>query len=214
MKARVVVGHARRRSWTCFALNWKMPASVLCSASDIDAMVDAAVNHFGQVDVAFNVAGKSRRGMIVDLAEEDLQNVLDISLKGTMLGMQRVARQIIRQGTGGAIVNISSVNAFIPAYGGGAYVAAKAAVDMLTKNAALELARHKIRVNALLPGLTATVMTDRMRNNPALMDAFKERIPVQRAADPCEIAAPALFLASSEASYITGQPWLLMGAGR
>ncbi len=82
---------------------------------------------------------------------------------------------------------------------------------MLTKNAALELARHKIRVNALLPGLTATAMTDRMRSNPELMDVFKERIPVQRAADPFEIARPALFLASDEASYITGATLVVDG---
>lgn len=174
------------------------------SATEVEAMVDAAVSQFGRVDAAFNVAGKSRRGTIVDLTEEDLQQVLDISLKGTMLGMQYAARQMIRQGSGGAIVNISSVNSFIPAYGGGAYVAAKAAVDMLTKNAALELARHGIRVNALLPGLTATAMTERMRSNPALMEAFRERIPMERAAEPAEIATPALFLASSDASYITG----------
>jgi len=181
------------------------------SATEVEAMVHSAVSQFGRVDAAFNVAGKSRRGTIVDLTEEDLQQVLDISLKGTMLGMQYAARQMIRQGSGGAIVNISSVNSFIPAYGGGAYVTAKAAVDMLTKNAALELARHRIRVNALLPGLTATAMTERMRSNPALMEAFKERIPMERAAEPAEIATPALFLASSDAAYITGATLVVDG---
>ena len=176
----------------------------VASEEDVEAAVAAAVSRFGRIDLAFNVAGKSRPGTIVDLTEENFQTALDISLKGTMFGMKHAARQMIRQGAGGAIVNVSSVNSFMPAYGGGAYASSKAAVDMLTKNAALELARHKIRVNALLPGLTETAMTKRMRDNAELLREFEERIAMQRAADPAEIAAPALFLASDEASYVTG----------
>lgn len=183
----------------------------VCSEQDVEAMVETAVSRFGRIDAAFNVAGQSFRGNILDLKEEDLQSTLDICLKGVMFGMKHAARQMVAQGDGGAIVNISSVNSFMPLYGAGAYAASKAAVDMLTKNAALEMARDNIRVNSLLPGLTATDMTKRMREHPDLSKDFEACIAMGRAADATEIAEPALFLASKAASYITGTTLVVDG---
>lgn len=179
-------------------------AADVSSEDEVRNVVETAVSRFGHVDLLFNVVGKSRRGNVVDLSEEDMQFVLDVTLKGTLFGIKHAARQMIAQGTGGAIVNVSSVNSFIPSIGAGAYVATKAAVDMLTKNAALELAKQGVRVNALLPGLTETAMTQRMRDNPGLLQDFEERIAMGRAARPEEMVGPALFLASEDASYVTG----------
>ncbi len=181
------------------------------SEADVEALIATAVSRFGGIDAVFNVAGKSAGGTILNLTEERMRSAHDISLMGTMFGIKHAARQMIEQGRGGAIVNVSSVNSFIPAVGAGAYVSAKAGVDMLTKNAALELARHNIRVNAVLPGLTETAMTQGMRSKPALMEEFEARIAMGRAADVSEIAGPCLFLATKEASYVTGATLVVDG---
>jgi NAD(P)-dependent dehydrogenase (short-subunit alcohol dehydrogenase family) len=105
---------------------------------------------------------------------------------------------------GGAIVNIASLNAHVPMYGGASYACAKAGVEMLSRNAALELAPLNIRVNTVSPGLTDTPLTAGFRAVPGLEAAFMARIPQQRWGSPEDMAAAALFLASDEAGYITG----------
>jgi meso-butanediol dehydrogenase/(S,S)-butanediol dehydrogenase/diacetyl reductase len=180
--------------------------------ADGEALVALAVERFGGVDAAFNVAGASRPGYIVDLPESDWDFTVDLCLKGVFLGMKHQARQMMRQGRGGSIVNIASLNAHVPMHGGSAYVAAKAGVDMLSKNGALEFAAHGIRVNAILPGLVQTPLTRRHFDNPDAHAAFMERIPLGRAAQPEEIAAPALFLCSADASYVSGASLLVDGA--
>ena len=113
---------------------------------------------------------------------------------------------------GGAIVNIASLNAEVPAHGFAAYTSAKAGAEMLSRNAALELAEQGVRVNAILPGLVETPLTKPFTENQAVMAAFLERIPVKRAARPEEIAEPALFLASDAASYVSGASLRVDGA--
>jgi meso-butanediol dehydrogenase/(S,S)-butanediol dehydrogenase/diacetyl reductase len=178
----------------------------------VEAVVAAATDRFGSVDTAFNVAGASRPGYIVDLAEADWDFTVDLCLKGVFLGMKHQARQMMRQKTGGTIVNIASLNAHVPMHAGSAYVSAKAGVEALTKNGALEFAEHGIRVNAILPGLVQTPLTRRHFDNPDALAAFVDRIPMGRPAQPEEIAAPALFLASDDASYISGASLLVDGA--
>jgi meso-butanediol dehydrogenase / (S,S)-butanediol dehydrogenase / diacetyl reductase len=176
-----------------------------------EALVATAVERFGAVHAAFNVAGGSRPGYIVDLAEADWDFTVDLCLKGVFLGMKHQARQMMRQGTG-AIVNIASLNAHVPMHAGSAYVAAKAGVEMLSRNGALELAAFGIRVNAILPGLVQTPLTRRHFDNPEALAAFEQRIPMGRPAQPEEIAAPALYLASQDASYVNGASLLVDGA--
>lgn len=163
------------------------------------------------MDVAFNVAGGARGGYIVDLSEADWDFTVDLCLKGVFLGMKHQARQMMRQG-GGAIVNIASLNAHVPMHAGSAYAAAKAGVEMLSRNGALELAEFGLRVNAVLPGLVQTNLTRRHFDNPDALAAFVQRIPMGRPAQPEEIAAPALYLASDDASYINGASLLVDGA--
>jgi meso-butanediol dehydrogenase / (S,S)-butanediol dehydrogenase / diacetyl reductase len=184
---------------------------------DIEALMESAVQRFGAVHCAFNVAGASRPGYIVDLAEADWDFTVDLCLKGVFLAMKHEARQMIRQGGGApsrsaAIVNIASLNAHVPMHAGSAYAAAKAGVEMLTKNGALEFAADGIRVNAILPGLVQTPLTRRHFDNPDAHAAFVERIPLGRAAQPEEMAGPAVFLASDDASYISGASLLVDGA--
>lgn len=180
--------------------------------ADIERLVSSAAERFGGVDLAFNVAGGARPGYIVDLAEEDWDFTVDLCLKGVFLAMKHQARQMIRQGRGGAIVNIASLNAHVPMHAGSAYVSAKAGVELLSRNGALEFAEHGIRVNAILPGLVQTPLTRRHFDNPDALAAFVDRIPMGRPAQPEEIAAPALYLASSDASYVSGSSLLVDGA--
>jgi meso-butanediol dehydrogenase / (S,S)-butanediol dehydrogenase / diacetyl reductase len=179
--------------------------------SAAEELVAVAVQRFGGVHVAFNVAGGARAGYIVDLAESDWDFTVDLCLKGVFLGMKHQARQMMRQGSG-AIVNIASLNAHVPMHAGSAYVAAKAGVEMLSRNGALEFAEFGIRVNAILPGLVQTNLTRRHFDNPAALAAFEARIPMGRPAQPEEIASPALYLASDDASYVNGASLLVDGA--
>ncbi len=180
--------------------------------ADGEALVTLAVERFGGLDVAFNVAGGNRSGYLLDQPEEDWQWTIDLCLKGVFLGVKHQARQMVRGRNGGAIVNIASLNAHVPMYAGAAYATAKAGVEMLTKNAALEFADHNIRVNAILPGLVQTPLTRRHFDNEDALSAFIERIPQRRPAQPEEIAAPSLYLASDDASYVNGASLLVDGA--
>lgn len=189
--------------------------AVACTRADVtreaevEAMMALAAARFGALDCAFNVAGASRPGYIVDLAEADWDFTVDLCLKGVFLGIKHAARHIL--GRGGAIVNIASLNAHVPMHAGAAYAAAKAGVEMLTKNAALEMTPDGVRVNAVLPGLVQTPLTKWHFDNQAALDAFLARIPAGRAAQPEDIAGPALFLASDEARYVSGASLLVDG---
>ncbi len=171
---------------------------------DVEAAVAAAVRQFGAVDMTFNVAGGARIGTIVESSTEDWDAVIQLTLRSAYLGIKHTARWMIANGRGGSIVNISSLNQQVPFYGAASYSTAKAGLGMLTQNAALELARHNIRVNALLPGLTETPATGIIGAAADINAMYMERIPMGRAADAAEIAAASVFLASADASYITG----------
>lgn len=171
--------------------------------SQVAAMVAAAVEQFGGLDAAFNCAGLSVFGELMELAESDWDTVIDICLKGAYLSLKHEA-QAMSAGRGGAIVNIASLNCRVPMYGGGAYACAKAGVEMLSRNAALELAPRRIRVNTVSPGLTDTPLTAGLRDLQGAERAFMDRIPLERWGVPEDMAAAALFLASDDAGYITG----------
>lgn len=192
--------------------------SLLCLRTDVtkepevEALMRAAVARFGRLDCAFNAAGASRPAYLVDLAEEDWDYTVDLCLKGVFLCMKHQARRMLAQGTGGAIVNIASLNAHVPMHAGAAYASAKAGVEMLTRNGALEWGDRGVRVNAVLPGLVQTPLTRRHFDDPEALAAFRARTPLGRPAQPQEIAGPALFLASEDASYVSGASLLVDGA--
>ncbi|MFD1849721.1 SDR family NAD(P)-dependent oxidoreductase [Oceanobacillus bengalensis] len=179
--------------------------------ADIQNLVQKTVETFGGLDYAFNVAGASKSGAIVDQSEEDWDFTVDLCLKGVFLSVKHEAKYMKEHG-GGAIVNVASLNAHVPMFYGAAYSSAKAGVEMLTKNAALELSQHNIRVNAILPGLVSTPLTSGLTQVEAINDAYMERIPMRRAGDPDEMAGPAMFLVSDDATYVNGASLVVDGA--
>jgi len=192
--------------------------SIACATADVriegqvEAMVRAAGERFGRLDMAFNAAGLGGFGTITELAEADWDLVIDVCLKGVFLSVKHEARGMIEHGNGGAIVNIASLNSHVPMYGGVAYTCAKAGVEMLSRNAALELAPQRIRVNTVSPGLTDTPLTTAFKEIAGIEAALMERIPMRRWGTPEEMAAAALFLASDDAGYISGSNLFVDGA--
>jgi NAD(P)-dependent dehydrogenase (short-subunit alcohol dehydrogenase family) len=172
--------------------------------------VDALAERLGGVDVLVNNAGVNRRATVEEETVAGFERTLAVNLVGPWACAQAAAAHMIAAGRGGRIVNVTSVLAFVPLDGGGAYGAAKAGLELLTKVLALELAPHGIKVNAVAPGHTATPMNYGPED---LAAATIERpvIPAARAAAPDEIAAAIAFLASPAASYATGASLLVDG---
>jgi len=177
----------------------------------VAAAIAAAVDRYSSVDLAFNVAGASRNARITDLAVEDWDFTVDLVQKAVFLCVKHQARQMIAQGRGGAIVNVASLNAHLPSVTGSPYSTGKAGVEMFSKNAALELAPAGIRVNNVLPGLIDTPLVSVVLDNEPVRQLFMDHIPLNRAGSPDEIAGPCLYLASDDASYITGTSLMVDG---
>jgi NAD(P)-dependent dehydrogenase (short-subunit alcohol dehydrogenase family) len=172
---------------------------------EMDRAISAAVERFGRLDIAVNAAGVGFSAALVDTTLEQWERVLNVCLTGVFLSTRAEARQMVKQGHGGVIINIASTNSQQPGEGLSAYCSAKAGVDMLTKVSALELASHGIRVTAVAPGLTETPMVARFLSNPQIRNEFLSNIPLGRPALTADIAAAVAFLASDDAGYITGQ---------
>jgi NAD(P)-dependent dehydrogenase (short-subunit alcohol dehydrogenase family) len=177
----------------------------------VERMVAQAVRRFGRLDIAVNNAGVGGFSPIQNYALEDWDRVIGISLTGTFLCIKHEAKQLIAQGAGGSIINIASLNAIQATEGFAAYCSAKAGVAMLTKVSALELGRHKIRVNAIGPGLIHTPATAGMLGIPGLEDAFVHEAPIGRAGEPEDIARLLVYLGSDESTLMTGQTLYIDG---
>ncbi len=180
--------------------------------ADMERAVAAAVEHFGHLDIGVNSAGVGTYAVITDQTEEQWDTVINICLKGAFLSMKHEGRQMIAQGDGGVIINISSLNSAQPGEGCSAYCSAKAGVNMLTRVGAMDLGPHKIRVCGIAPGLIETPLTGSIWEMPQLMDAYLENIPLGRAGVPEDIANAALFLASDDASWVSGETLFVDGA--
>ena len=182
---------------------------VACDVSkkaDVIAAVDAAVEKLGALDVLVANAGVVHAAEFLDLEEADFDRVLAVNLKGIFLAGQAAARRMVEQGRGGAIVNMSSVNAVMAIPNQVPYVVSKGAINQLTKVMALALAPHRIRVNGIGPGtiLTELAKTAVLGNREAERKILS-RTPLGRMGEPAEIARVAVFLASEDSSYLTGQ---------
>jgi len=179
--------------------------------ADIDAamaqeVVAAAVARFGRVDVLVNNAGVIHLDEFVDFPEDAFDRVQRINLKAPFLLSQAVARQMIAQGAGGAIVNMSSINSELAIPNSVAYAVSKGGIKQLTAVSSVGLIPYGIRVNAIGPG---TILTDMVKTsvmaNDAARRAILSRTPIGRCAEPSEVASIASFLASDDASYVVGQ---------
>jgi glucose 1-dehydrogenase len=170
---------------------------------DLQRLVDATVAKYGRLDVMVNNAGIETRTSILTTTPDNFDKVLDINLRGVFFATQFAAKQMIAQGGGGRIINISSVHEDWPMPDNTPYCCAKGGVRMLTRTAALELAPHGITIVNVGPGAVATPINDSTMNNPELLAKLNAAIPMGRMAQPEEIAKVVGFLASDGASYIT-----------
>ncbi len=189
------------------------------SGDDVQKMVQAIVGQFGGLDIIVNNAGIYPSKTLHDMADEDFKKVLDVNLHGAFLCTKYASEQMISQGRGGKIINITSIDALHPSMVGLAhYDASKHGLWGFTKNVALELASYKIWVNAVAPGGIATPGVAKMQgpaqpgvDMKAATDAFLAKIPMHRMGEPDEIGKVVLFLASDMASYMTGSQIVVDG---
>jgi|SRR5579875_279011 NAD(P)-dependent dehydrogenase (short-subunit alcohol dehydrogenase family) len=182
--------------------------------AQIEAMVQRAVVELGGIDILVAAAAipfstygtdQGNRWLLVDQPLEDWRRMMSVNLDGTFLTDRHVARAMIKANKGGRIINIASGAAIVVSARGGAYSVSKAGVWVLTKTLAVELARYGITANAIAPGFIETPMTDHIRGSERLSRAVLDTIPLGRYGKPYDIAATALFLASEEGAYYTGQ---------
>lgn len=174
--------------------------------ADVERLVSAAVENFGKLDIMFNVAGIARKQELLDITEQDFDDVIGVNLKGAFFGVQAAAKQMIAQGGGGVIINMSSINAILANPSLATYAISKGGMNQLTSVSSVALAPHRIRVVGIGPG---TILTDMVRtailSSEESRHAALSRTPMGRCGEPSEVAGVAVFLASDDASYMTGQ---------
>ena len=182
--------------------------AIACDVADpdqISAMFDQIEAEVGTVEVLVNNAGIAIAGDFLETTYEDFKKVIDINLLGSFVALQRAAKGMVAAGMGGAIVNMSSVNALLAIPSIASYCASKGGVMQLTKASSLALAPHNIRVNAVGPGSIDTEMLAGVNSNPAAMEMVMSRTPLKKIGEPKDIADAVAFLASQKAKYITGE---------
>ena len=181
---------------------------IACDVGDkaqVDALIAGAVEAYGRLDSAVANAGIVNFADFLELAEDDFDAVLRVNLKGVFLTGQAAARQMVKQGGGGTIITMSSINAVVAIPSIVPYVTAKGGVNQLTKGMALALADKGIRVNGIGPGSIATEMAQAVLSDPEKARGALSRTPMGRFGEPDEIGKVAVFLASDDSSYMTGE---------
>jgi NAD(P)-dependent dehydrogenase (short-subunit alcohol dehydrogenase family) len=178
----------------------------------VDRLVARASQEFGRLDLGLNAAGIGWYSPVHAHAVEQWDAVVNVCLRGVFLAVRAESAAMVATGTRGVIINIASINAIVAAEGMSAYCAAKAGVAMLTRCAAMELGPHGVRVVGIGPGFIETPMTQYAREIPGVHDAYLESIPLGRVGAPRDIADAAVFLASDEASWVSGTTIYVDGA--
>ena len=182
-------------------------------AAEVRALVDKTVEKFARLDFAFNNAGIEGKWIpIAEQSEEDWDQTIDINLKGVWLCMKYEIQQMLKQGKGGAIVNMSSIAGLMGSAGAATYCASKHGVMGLTKSGALETARNGIRINAICPAVIETPMGERVFGAPEMRKYATSLHPLGRFGTPVEVAEAVVWMCSEHASFMTGQ-WIVLDGG-
>ncbi|MEM9449930.1 MAG: glucose 1-dehydrogenase [Cyanobacteria bacterium P01_E01_bin.6] len=178
---------------------------------DIRNLVNEGIEHFGKIDILVNNAGLETHAPFWDVTEKDYDKVLDVNLKGAFFATQYVVRHLMKTKQPGRIINISSVHEEIPFPNFAAYCASKGGMKMLTRNLSVELAPYGITVNNVAPGAIETPINTDLLNNPEKLGALLKNIPLGRLGQPEDVSGLVTFLASDDASYITGSTYFVDG---
>lgn len=177
----------------------------------VQGLIGATVKEFGRLDIVVNNAGIERKYAFVDYPLEEAQKIINVNLIGPFLVAQAGAKQMIKQGNGGRIINISSVHEDLPMPTNSIYCATKGGLRMLARTAAVELAKYNITVNNIGPGAIYTPIDADIEAKPELEKALMGEIPLNRWGKPSDVAGLAVYLASDEAGYVTGSTYFIDG---
>ena len=186
-------------------------AADVSKSDQVQQLISAAVSTYGRLDIVVNNAGIEKKFDFVDYPVEMLQKILAVNLVGPFLVSQAAAKQMIAQGQGGRIINISSIHEDLPMPTNAAYCASKGGLRMLTRTISVELAKHNITVNNIGPGAVYTPIDADIQAKPELEKLLMAEIPLNRWGKPEEIAGLATYLASDEAGYVTGSTYFIDG---
>ncbi|MFT4014666.1 MAG: SDR family oxidoreductase [Paracoccus sp. (in: a-proteobacteria)] len=209
--AKLVLGDIDKARLEATAAEIGTPDSVLpvvadvAKKADVDALIAAAVAKFGRIDILLNNAGICPVADFLDFTEEQYDRTLAVNLRAAFFGTQAAGRQMIAQGQGGVIINMSSINSGLANPACAPYAISKGGMNQVTSTAAVAFAPHGIRVCGVGPGTIATEIIKGAFTERAGMNAILARTPLGRLGEPEEIASVVAFLASDDASYITGE---------
>lgn|SRR5262245_22194672 len=183
----------------------------LGTVAGVRSLVAQAIARMGRLDILVNNAGVEKHAPFWDVTEADYDTVMNVNLKGAFFATQAMVEHLRRDGRGGRIVNISSVHEELPFPNFAAYCASKGGLKMLTRNLAVELGPLGVTINSIAPGAIATAINTALLNNPVKLQSLTEQIPLGRLGKPEDVAGLAVFLASDEASYVTGSTYVIDG---
>ena len=189
-------------------------AAIQCDVGKVgdgQRFIASAIEQLGKVDILINNAGLERRADFWDVTEADYDAVLNVNLKGLFFLTQAFVRHRMTAKQGGRVINISSVHEELPFPHFASYCASKGGVKMLTRNLSIELAPLGITINSIAPGAIETPINKNLLNDPAKLSALLQNIPLKRLGQPSDVASLASFLASDEASYVTGTTFFVDG---
>lgn len=178
---------------------------------DVQRLVSTSIDHYGQLDILVNNAGIEKHAPFWEVSEKAFDAVINVNLKGVFFATQAVVKHLMATERPGKIINISSVHEDLPFPNFAPYCASKGGLKMLTRDLAVELAPYNITVNNVAPGAIETPINTKLLNDPEKLNALLKNIPLQRLGQPGDVASLVEFLASDDASYITGSTFFVDG---